>query len=89
MLGKLRCQVHFWLLGNPVTWSRLLIQIHIINDNSADPDQLASEEANLSGSTWFAKAEHIWVRQDQETLWANSADNKLVIFFLFFPENRI
>ena len=23
------------------------------------------------------------------TLWANSADNKLTIFFLIFPENRI
>ena len=23
------------------------------------------------------------------TLWANSADNNLVILFLFFPENRI
>ena len=23
------------------------------------------------------------------TLWANSADNKLVLFFLFFQENRI
>ena len=23
------------------------------------------------------------------TLWANSADDKLVVFFLFFPENRI
>ena len=22
-------------------------------------------------------------------LWANLADNKMVIFFLFFPENRI
>ena len=33
--------------------------------NSADPDQLASEEANWSGSTLFAKAEHIWVKQDQ------------------------
>ena len=26
--------------------------------NSAGPDQLASEEANWSGSTLFAKAEH-------------------------------
>ena len=33
--------------------------------NSADPDQLASEEANWSGSTLFAKAEHIQVQQDQ------------------------
>ena len=32
--------------------------------NSADPDQLASEEANLSGSTLFAKAEYILVQQD-------------------------
>ena len=34
--------------------------------NSADPDQLASEEANWSGSTLFAKAEHIWVQQDKD-----------------------
>ena len=33
--------------------------------NSADPDQLASSEANWSGSTMFAKAEYIWVQQDQ------------------------
>ena len=33
--------------------------------NSVDPDQLASEEANWSGSTLFAKAEHIRVQQVQ------------------------
>ena len=33
--------------------------------NSADPDHLASEEANWSGSALFAKAAHIWVEQDQ------------------------
>ena len=33
--------------------------------NSADPDQLASVEANASGSTLFAKAGHIWVQQDK------------------------
>ena len=27
--------------------------------NSADPDQLASEEANWSGSTLFAKTGHV------------------------------
>ena len=32
--------------------------------NSADPDQLASEEANWSGSAQFAKAGHIQVQQD-------------------------
>ena len=32
--------------------------------NSADPDQLASLEANWSGSTLFAKAGYIWVQQD-------------------------
>ena len=34
-------------------------------ENSADPDQLASSEANWSGSTLFAKAEIIQVRQGQ------------------------
>ena len=33
--------------------------------NSADPDQLASSEANWSGSTLFAKAGHIQVQQDK------------------------
>ena len=32
--------------------------------NSADPDQLASSEANWSGSTLFAKAGYIQVQQD-------------------------
>ena len=33
--------------------------------NSVDPDQLASEEANWSGSTLFAKALYIQVQQDK------------------------
>ena len=33
--------------------------------NSADPDQLASSEANWLGSTLFAKAGYIWVQQDK------------------------
>ena len=33
--------------------------------NSADPDQLASLEANWSGSTLFAMAGHIQVQQDK------------------------
>ena len=33
--------------------------------NSADQDQFASEEANWSGSTLFAKAEYIRDQQDK------------------------
>ena len=33
--------------------------------NSVDPDQLASSEANQSGSTLFTKAGHIRVKQDK------------------------
>ena len=33
--------------------------------NSADPDHLASEEANWSGSALFAKAGYIRVHQDK------------------------
>ena len=33
--------------------------------NSADPDHLASEEANWAGSTLFAKVGYIRVQQDK------------------------
>ena len=33
--------------------------------NSADQDQMASSEANISGSTLFAKAGYIRIQQDQ------------------------
>ena len=33
--------------------------------NSADPDQLASEEANWSVSTLFAKAGYVRVQQEK------------------------
>ena len=33
--------------------------------NSADPDQLASSEANWSGTTLYAKAGYIQVQQNQ------------------------
>ena len=33
--------------------------------NSVDPDQLASSEANWSGSALFAKAGYIQVQQDK------------------------
>ena len=41
-----------------------LLQIKIPMTNSADPDQLASSEANWSGSTLFVKAGYIRVQQD-------------------------
>ena len=33
--------------------------------NSADPDQLASSEANWSGSTLFAEADYIRAQQNK------------------------
>ena len=34
--------------------------------DSADRDHMASEEANWSGSTLFAKAGYIWVQHDKD-----------------------
>ena len=59
MLNKLRCHAHFKFPANQITWSMFLIEIHILMTNSADPDQLASSEANWSGSTLFAKTVHV------------------------------
>ena len=59
MLNKLRCHAHFLFPANQITWSGFLIEIHIFIGNSADPDQLASSEANWSGSTLSAKTGHV------------------------------
>ena len=44
--------------------------------NSADPDQLASSEANWSESTLFAKAEYIWVQQDKDNPFKSGCSQK-------------
>ena len=55
LLNKLRCHTHFWLSANQITWSRVLIQIHILEDK-----QLRSRSVGFfTGSTLFAKAGHI------------------------------
>ena len=48
-----------------LTVTGLKKRIFYLMANSADPDQLASSEANWSGSTLFAKAGYIWVQQDK------------------------
>ena len=39
MLYKLRCHAHFQFPAYQITWSGFSIEIHIFNDNNADPDQ--------------------------------------------------
>ena len=61
MLNKLRCNCWPTRLSDPGCWYKFTYWI----PNSLDPDQLASSEANLFGSTLFAKTDHIWLQQDQ------------------------
>ena len=51
--------------------------------NSADPDQLASSEANWSGSTLFAKAGYIRVQQDK------GSDYSQCFFVYFFIKTYV
>ena len=51
---------HIFMSSNLLTLV-MLLQLA----NSADPDQLASSDANWSRPTLFAKAGHIRVQQDQ------------------------
>ena len=65
MLNKLRCHPTSNFqpirLLDPDFWYKFTYLIA----NSADPDQLASSEANWSGSTLFEKAEYIRAQQDK------------------------
>ena len=58
--------------------------------NSADPDQLASSEANWSGPTLFAKAGYIWVQQDKgwQELKKHPCTEKLLLLIvdIIFPD---
>ena len=54
LLNNLISHTHFWLSANQIT-SYVFIQIHKLNANSVDPDQMAFWEAIWSGSTLFAK----------------------------------
>ena len=51
--------------------SIVAIKFKYLMANSADPDQLASSEANWSGSTLFAKAGYYRVQQDKGYYYVN------------------
>ena len=54
--------------------------------NSADPDQLASEEANWSGSTLFVKAGYIQVQQDNGKASCYSCFGSIVLKYSSWTE---
>ena len=50
LLNKLRCHVHFKFSANQITWSRLLIKIHILNGKKC-----------RSRSVGFFRSQLIWI----------------------------
>ena len=50
MLNKLRCHTHFYFSANQISWSRLLIQIHILTDKQC-----------RSWSVGFVRSQLIWI----------------------------
>ena len=62
LLNKLRCHTH--LIFKQSGYLIWIVATYLMA-NSAEPDQLASSEANWSGSTLFAEALYIWVQQDK------------------------
>ena len=50
MLNKLRCHIHFSFSAHQITWSSMLIQIHIINDK-----QYSSRSVDLF------RSQFIWI----------------------------
>ena len=92
MLNKLRCHIHFKFSTNQITWFRLLIKNHILNDKQC-----------RSRSVAIFRSQQIWIYTVCKgrvylgsagqgliftTLWANSVNDNLMIFFLLFTEKR-
>ena len=61
-MNKLRCHALFKFSANRITWSRLLIEIHILNGKQYRSRSVGFWEANWSGSSLFAKAVYIQVQ---------------------------
>ena len=59
-------------LFDPGCWYKVTYKM----TNSADPDELASSEANWSGSTLFAKAGYIWVQLDKVKKYSRNTPTK-------------
>ena len=67
MLNKLKCHADLIFSQSDylIKFFFFLYKFTFLMTNSAEPHQLASEEANWSGSTLFAKVGHIQVQHDQ------------------------
>ena len=65
LLNKLRCQPTSNFQPIRLLDPDCCYKFTYLMANSADPDQLASSEANWSGSTLFAKAGYIRVQQNK------------------------
>ena len=88
VLNKSRCHAHFWVSVHQITLFRLLIQFHVLNDKQC-----------RSRSVGFFRSQLIWIYTVCKgrvypgsagqgfltcpTLWVYSADDKLIIFFVF------
>ena len=73
MLNKLKCHTHFLISVNQITWSGLLIQIHI----------LIAKQGRSRSLIWIYtvckdRVGHIWVQQDQ---------GKCHSYLLLYPVN--
>ena len=65
MLNKLRYHTHFQLSATQITWSRLLIQIHILNDKQCRSRSFGFWRKPTDLDLQFAMAGHILVQKDR------------------------
>ena len=63
MLNKLRCPAHFYFSANQITWSRLLIQVHIFNDKQCRSRSVGFFRSQL---IWIYTAKAGYIRVQQE-----------------------
>ena len=68
---------------------QLVFLIKMFYVNSADPDHLTKLCRASSALCWIGIITLIIGSLTLTMLWANSTDDKMIFFFLFFIENRI
>ena len=76
MLNKLNCHAHFQFSANQITWSKLLIQIHLLNGKQC-----------RSRSVGFFRSQMIWIYTVcKGRVYLGSAGQGLRMCYLYWPE---
>ena len=85
MLNKLRCHAHFSFSANQITWSRLLIQIHILSGKQCGSRSVGFFRNNLLPMEWIWFHKGPDVQESKQEITKSPLWKWHKVYQVFFP----